>query len=223
MMTRAARETRRSDGRPPSRASVTSMPVGFWLVPSAPHHRRLAAVIDGLAREVDGPRFEPHVTVYAGERTAGDDVGRLLTEAAEMVGAMVLRVAGVGTSPDLFKTLYLELEPDAGIERLCGHFRAGLTHAGDYVLRPHLSLLYKRLNRVTRTALARRFDWVGDRITFDHIAAVGPGPDRSDWLDIDHWDVWLRRRLKPRRAGMRTIRGMWGHHHRRDNTGGGGR
>jgi hypothetical protein len=46
---------------------------------------------------------------------------------------------------DLFKTIYLDLEPDPGAERLCRLFRAGLQPALDYALSPHLSLLYKGL------------------------------------------------------------------------------
>ena len=124
-----------------------------------------------------------------------DDVETLLSQAAEVVEPLDLRITRVGTSPDLFRTLYLEFEPDPKAEWLCRLFRAGLKPALDYVLKPHLSLLYKQLPGATRAALARRLDLVGQRITFDQIAAVRPGHGRHDWLDIEGWDVWLRKDL----------------------------
>jgi Cyclic phosphodiesterase-like protein len=174
---------------------LESFPVAFWLVPALPYHRELATIIEGLADELNAPRFEPHVTVYAGARGADDDVEALLIQAAQRVAALDLRIAAVGTSPELFKTLYLELEPDPQTAGLCQGFRAGLRPAVDYVLKPHLSLLYKRLPAATRTALAGRFDMVGQHITFDQIAAVRPGHGRHEWFEIVAWDVWLRKPL----------------------------
>jgi hypothetical protein len=170
-------------------------PVGFWLVPAPRDHPGLSAIIDGLARELDAPRFEPHVTLYAGARGAHDDVEGLLARATQGVGMLDLRVTGVGTSPELFKTLYLEFEPDLQAERLCQLFRTALTPGLDYVLRPHLSLLYKRLPETTRTALAKRFVVVGQRITFAQITAVRPGDGDKDWSAIEKWDAWLRKDL----------------------------
>ena len=172
-----------------------TLPVAFWLVPAPPHHHDLAAIIEHLARELNAPRFEPHVTLYAGARGADDDVAALLTRAAQQVEAMDLRVTAVGTLPELFKALYLEVEPDPRTERLCRLFRAGLQPALDYALNPHLSLLYKNLPGTTRAALTRRFDFVRHRITFGQLAAVRPGGGGSDWLDIEKWDVWLRKDL----------------------------
>jgi hypothetical protein len=140
--------------------------------------------------------FEPHVTLYVGARSADDDVEALLSQAAQGVGTPELRITAVRTSPELFKALYLEFEPDPQTERLCGLFRAGLKAASPYVLRPHLSLLYKHLPGTTGVALARRFDLVGQRITFGQITAVRPGDGGKDWLDIERWGVWLRKDLR---------------------------
>ena len=183
--------------------SPASSRVAFWLVPAPPHNHDLAAIIEHLARELSAPRFEPHVTLYAGARGADDDVAALLTRAAQQVETMELRVTAVGTLPELFKTLYLEFEPDPRTEQLCRLFRAGLQPALPYVSNPHLSLLYKDLPEATRTALARRFDFAGQRITFGQMAAVRPGGEGHDWLDIEKWDVWLRKDLGSRSPAQR--------------------
>jgi hypothetical protein len=180
----------------PDRAG--SLPVAFWLIPTPPHDRHLAAIIDRLARELDAPRFEPHVTVYGGARESDDDVAELLSKAATAVGPIELHITGVGTSAELFKTLYLEFGADPRADWLCELFRAGLTPHVDYVLKPHLSLLYKHLPEPTRAALARRFDVIGQRITFGQLAAVRPEVTSNNWLDVEKWDAWLRRDLRGR-------------------------
>jgi hypothetical protein len=169
--------------------------VAFWLVPTPPHARDLAVIIDRLASELDAPRFEPHVTVYGGARAADDDIAELLNQASTAVGAIELHVTGVGTSAELFKTLYLEFAADPRADVLCRLLGDGLTPRTDYVLKPHLSLLYKQLPEATRAALARRFDVVGQRITFGQLAAVRPDVTSNSWLDIERWDTWLRRDL----------------------------
>jgi hypothetical protein len=172
-----------------------SFPIAFWLAPTSSQRRHLAAIIDWLGRELNAPSFEPHVTLYAGARNADDDVEKLLTEAAHEVGPIDLRVTAVRTSPKLFQALYLEFEPDSQSKRLYRLFQAGLRPSLQYVFKPHLSLLYKVLPATTRAALARRFDFVGQRITFEEIAAVRPGGGGNNWLDIQKWDVWLRKDL----------------------------
>jgi Cyclic phosphodiesterase-like protein len=178
------------------------LPVAFWLVPAPPFHCSLAATIESLARELKAPSFEPHVTVYVGVRHPDDDMETLLTQAAHDVGTMDLRVTALGTSHELFKALYLEMELDPELERLSRLFRAGLKSASDYVLKPHLSLLYKQLPPPRRGDLARRFDVVGQRITFGQVAAVRPGGGGKDWLDIERWDPWLRKDLMNCPAGQ---------------------
>ena len=106
-----------------------------------------------------------------------------------------LRITAVGTSCDLFKMLYLELESNSRVERLSRFLRSSPTSSPDYALKPHLSLLYKQLPGPTRAVLARRLDVGGESILFGQIAAVRPGDGRDDWLEIEHWDVWLRKDL----------------------------
>jgi hypothetical protein len=184
------------------------LPIAFWLVPAPPYHDSLRRAIEGLACELDAPSFEPHVTVYAGARSPDDDLEALLGHAAHGTGRIDLRITALGTSHELFKSLYLELESDPELERLSRLFRVGLKAAHEYVVKPHLSLLYKRLPAATRASLARRFDLVGQRITFGQITAVRPGDGGKDWLDVERWDVWLRKDLsatRPRRAAERAI------------------
>ncbi len=45
--------------------------VAYWLTPAEPARSFFASTIAELAARFDAPSFEPHVTIYAGEK--GDD------------------------------------------------------------------------------------------------------------------------------------------------------
>ena len=46
--------------------------VAYWLTPAEPARSFFASTIAELAARFDAPIFEPHVTIYAGEK--GDDI-----------------------------------------------------------------------------------------------------------------------------------------------------
>ncbi|MCZ7562330.1 MAG: hypothetical protein M5U30_21800 [Burkholderiaceae bacterium] len=65
-----------------------------------------------------------------------------------------------------------------------------------YVLRPHLSLLYRgELPVETRRRLAETHRLAGEHIEFDVLVAVRPSPPGGDLSDIDTIDTSLRRSL----------------------------
>jgi putative hydrolase of the HAD superfamily len=167
-------------------------PIGFWLVPARASHARFDSIIRDLAREFDAPPFEPHVTVYAGAQGAQDDIEAALAGVAASMGPITLVARDTGHADALFKTLFVQFEPDKRPHSLCRALREGLAHAVDYGLHPHLSLIYKVLPEAVRRQLAARYDFRGQAIVFDEIAAVRPALDDRDWMDISGWHVWLR-------------------------------
>ena len=41
--------------------------ITYWICPAAPARNQLASIIGGLARRLDAPVFEPHVTIYSAD------------------------------------------------------------------------------------------------------------------------------------------------------------
>ena len=175
-----------------------SRPIAFCLVPDRAAHSRLSRIIDNLARELDAPPFEPHVTLYVGERAAEDNIEAMLAGVAASMGPVDLTARATGHTEALFKTLFVEFEADARPHALYRALRAGLARQVDYNLQPHLSLIYKVLPEAKRRELAAHYDLCGQRIVFDHIAAVRPAGEDDHWMDIRGWDVWLRAPLTGR-------------------------
>jgi 2'-5' RNA ligase len=175
--------------------SARARPIAFCLVPVRADHVFLSRVINDLAGELDAPPFEPHVTLHVGEQTAQDDIEDLLAGVAAWMEPIRLTACATGHTEALFKTLFIEFESDERPHAVHHVLRNGLVRRADYELQPHLSLAYKALPETKRRELAARYDFRGHRITFDHIAAVRPGRDKKDWMDIRSWDTWLRKAL----------------------------
>lgn len=175
-------------------------PIAFWLIPAQPQLDAFRALISALAREHDAPVFEPHVTLHAGVRTAGDDIAKLLHRVAAANEPIALVAGNTSHSAALFRTLFVELNDagirDAGIRALRCQLQAGLRRFSEYALAPHLSLLYKAMPAESRAALAERHVYAGQCIVFDKVAAVRPAPGQSDWMDIRMWDSSLRQSLR---------------------------
>lgn len=165
--------------------------ISFWLIPAQPHLEAFRALIADLAREYDAPLFEPHITLHAGVRTAGDDIAALLRRVAAASEPITLAAGNTSHSDALFKTLFVEFG-DPGIRALHRRFQAGLHRFSEYSLAPHLSLLYKAMPSESRATLAERHVYAGQRIVFDALAAVRPAPGQPDWSDIRRWDSSLR-------------------------------
>jgi len=118
--------------------------VGFslWMVPEGDVQRRLADLIESLARRFGRPVFEPHVTLLAGVREAERDVVARAEALWRDAKALPLRFIALETDATYFRALYLRVEPSP--ELLARHEAArGAFGRGDdppYV--PHLSLMY---------------------------------------------------------------------------------
>src|SRR5262245_25437914 len=80
----------------------------LWLVPAGAPARRLAALIDRLARRCGSPRFEPHVTLLGGLRrgpASGTAALERLAAAIAKRGPFAVRLAGAASGGPFFRAV----------------------------------------------------------------------------------------------------------------------
>jgi 2'-5' RNA ligase len=118
--------------------------VGFslWLVPEGEMRRRLAALIESLARRLGGPVFEPHVTLLAGIREAERDAIASTERTLRGAPALPLRFSGAETADTYFRALYLGVAPTTPLLDLHAAAREVFDRRDDPPYVPHLSLVY---------------------------------------------------------------------------------
>lgn len=166
----------------------------YWLIPAEPALSWFRSLIDDLARRLDAPVFEPHVTLYVTKAADENPVGVIATAFAN-VEPPRLSIAGVDFSDEFTKTLFVQLQPDATLTRLSENLRATSISQLEYELNPHLSLIYKKMPPETKRQIVRSLNLSFTEVRFDSVKAViSPakieGPD-----DVESWRVVATRHL----------------------------
>ena len=184
-----------------NRKSFCALPVprriviAYWLIPAEPAHRFFQDLINELARRYDAPVFEPHVTIYV-VADSTDAVDTTPSKAARDCEPIVLQALEVSHSDEFIKTLFVEF----GLNSKLRQFNQVICNAAQnpsyYDLKPHLSLLYKRMSVQTRRRLARSIQMPFSQVLFDSLKAVRCVSPTQSRADVEAWHVVREKLLR---------------------------
>lgn len=136
-----------------------------------------------LARKLDGPIFEPHLTLGAGadsETTARAQLAKI----SATHRAIELRTLGIDFSARFTQTLFLRM---GGSEELEG-LRDALANAGDGAdFEPHISLLYAKIPSEIQAAECGRMEIPLATIRFDALRAISFRDPVETRGDVEDW------------------------------------
>ena len=170
------------------------MQVSYWLIPEQNSRKPFAEVIARLAGLYDAPSFEPHVTVYSGPGTT-DEGRRVVESVVEDHQPITLRAGGVDFTSEYTKTLFLEFQAASEATGLCEDIRASVGRSSTYVLRPHLSLIYKRFAADEQQRIVNTLSDLPDLVVFDRLQAVLTPDTVTERGDVESWKVIADRAL----------------------------
>jgi 2'-5' RNA ligase len=162
--------------------------MAYWLIPAEPAHSFFHGIIDDLARRYAAPMFEPHVTVYVGADRA-DSARQALAESARECAPIKLKPLRIRQSDEFVKTLFVQFALSAELRQVNEIIRHAAQDSSQYELKPHLSLLYNKMEAAVRRELAASIVVPFSVISFDSIKAVrcvSPTQSRSD---VEAWRV----------------------------------
>ena len=177
-----------------NRRSFRALPVSrqiviaHWLIPAEPAHCFFQDLINYLARRYDAPVFEPHVTIYVGANST-DALETALSKAAQDCKPIVLQAIEVSHSDEFIKTLFVEFGLNTKLLQLNQVIRSAGQGSSDYDLKPHLSLLYKRMSAPTRRQLAHSIEVPFSQVVFDSLKAVRCVSPTQSRADVELWRV----------------------------------
>src|SRR2546430_4984751 len=107
----------------------------YWLVPAKPERELFSDLIRILSHEMKGPRFEPHLTIFAAPQHHQSPKKILANIKASRIH---LHVKGVGVTSQFRKTLFVRLDSSKALERLTAELhRASKAHGKPPVGPPH--------------------------------------------------------------------------------------
>jgi 2'-5' RNA ligase len=169
--------------------------IAYWLIPSEPARSFFQQIINDLARRLDAPVFEPHVTVYVGADQA-DAAVRALGKAPGECTLASQAPLGIDHSNEFIKTLFVRFDVSAELEKINDVIRKATNDSWQYELKPHLSLLYKNLPAATRSKLAALITVPFSEIPFDSLQAIRCISPTQTKADVEAWKLIATRMLR---------------------------
>jgi 2'-5' RNA ligase len=162
--------------------------LSYWLVPAEPDKARFAEIIRSLAKRFAAPAFEPHVTLYSGPRDARDNPQQIIGEVARGISQITLQTSGVGGSQEFTKTLFVEFAANDVLAKLSSELKRHSAQPNHYQLKPHLSLIYARLDSAMKEQLAKEIS-VPQRVRFDALKAIISRERTQSGEDVSAWRI----------------------------------
>ena len=162
--------------------------IAYWLIPSEPARSFFQRIINDLAHRCDAPVFEPHVTIHVGADRV-DAAKNALGAATRECKLIGLPPLGIDQSDEFTKTLFVDFPVRAELQKINSIIRQATNDSSHYQLKPHLSLLYKKLAAATRRELAASINVPVSRVTFDAIKAVRCVSPMKSGADVEAWHV----------------------------------
>ena len=162
--------------------------IAYWLIPAEPARSFFQGVINDLARRYDASLFEPHVTVHVGSNRA-DSAGGAISQAARVCKPIKLKALEIGHSSEFIKTLFVQFALNTELRRLNEIIRDAAQDSSHYELKPHLSLLYKRISIQDRRLLMRSIEMPFAEVIFDSLKAVRCISPTQSRVDVEAWRV----------------------------------
>lgn len=163
--------------------------VAFWLIPSPEDKASFQDIIDTLAREYDALTFTPHVTIYVGECSPDESPAELLEIATQGIQNFSLRVDQLLYTEEFTKTLFLQFHPNPILSQITESLRSNAAKPSDYVLNPHLSLIYQYLSEETKKELAASIELPKPEICFAEVSAISIPDTITKPEDVTNWNV----------------------------------
>ncbi len=140
--------------------------------------RRVTELIARLAHRFDTARFPPHVTLVSDVGPVTDALIDEVRRVATSYGPIRARVTSVSHSPQRFRAVVIEID-DGDLTRL--HDELGRMAPDQRVFRPHVSLLYGRVEEPARRAVVDELaTWTPRAITLGSLCVVDTSGDDTD-------------------------------------------
>ncbi len=156
---------------------------------------RFQDIINTLANAYDAPAVEPHVTIYVGDLALNESPGELIQKATAGAQTVRLQIRNIGYTDEFTKTLFLQFRPSRRLGELTEALRRYSASPSDYVLNPHLSLIYRSMSLKEKQKAAASVVIPHSLIYFDEVWAIATPPFVRDRQDVESWRVLYRKKL----------------------------
>jgi len=170
--------------------------VSFWLIPSEEDRVFFQAIIDTLSLEYDAPTFTPHVTIYSGEYAPDESPAKLIEKATQEVSSFSLRVDKLLYTDEFTKTFFVQFQSSATLTKISETLQTNSINPSNFVLNPHLSLIYKQMSEETKKNLTTSLTLAKPEVFFDEVRAISTPERVQKREDVESWKVIFIKKLQ---------------------------
>lgn len=168
--------------------------MAYWLVPKEPWLGELQQAVLDFANRFNGPRFEPHATIYSGPFDRLDPVETILDELAEFDEVKLLP-RELLFSAKFKESCYIKFEDSVELLEMCRVVKKHIHLPLNYEVVPHMSLFYGQLTLEQQNTISRDFKFP-ESIKFDFVKVIANPPNATSCsADVEYWNERARRRL----------------------------
>lgn len=158
----------------------------LWLKPENEVYDVLKRIIVSLAKEYEGPVFEPHITVAGGIDRPEDELQELVSDLAKESEPMTLHLKETDFRDALYRSLFVRIAPNDTLLFLRERCLTSLKKEHEPYM-PHISLMYKKLEAHRKKEIIER---VGKRFDLvfipDKLYLVRTNGTPDNWAEIMH-------------------------------------
>ncbi|MFQ6678531.1 MAG: 2'-5' RNA ligase family protein, partial [Fidelibacterota bacterium] len=150
--------------------------ISIWLIPAEGDSEYLQKIINDLASEYHAPVFSPHCTLYSLVDLEVKELVTILDKASEGMRPIYVTVDKLNYSPNIWKTVFIELELSKELEKLQSRVFSLLPNPKPYDFSPHISLIYKEMPFDQKQRIIRNLS-VRNSYKMDKMIAMKTGPE----------------------------------------------
>ena len=117
--------------------------MAYWLIPAREERKLFVSLIRILARQLDAPLFEPHLTLFVG--ALDRESARAVLDAID-AKSISLSIRDVQFSALFTKTLFVRFQPSAELNRLIAGMQRSALVAPQKNSDPQAQIIDRKLN-----------------------------------------------------------------------------
>jgi len=157
--------------------------ISIWLTPAEEDAAFLQEIINELAHEFKAPVFSPHMTLMSPVDLNENELHSVLSNVSKEFAPLYVTLAGINHSPNIWKTVFIELEESPELIALQQRIVNQFSSAPPYEFLPHISLIYKEMAIELKEEIIQELT-VRNSCKMDKIIAMKTGPNVEQWKKV---------------------------------------
>ena len=125
-----------------------------WFVFEKEDIKYLSQTIKELSTQYNSSVFVPHITAYGLVDANLEIIDKIVSDSIKGEKSFIVEKNSISYSDDFWKTLFIEIYPNDQLEKINKRLTESLNSFSKYEFKPHVSLIYKKMNLDEKEKLA---------------------------------------------------------------------